>query len=76
MNTITLSKTKYLDIQNSQEKLTQKVNLMQKILLDLAKDNVRPKYADKLNKISADMDKGKGIKFYDARDVEKYLNEI
>lgn len=76
MNTITLSKTKYLNIYNSQKKLTEKVNLMQKILLDLTEDSVRPEYADKLNKISADMDKGKGIKFANARDVEKYLNEI
>jgi len=54
----------------------QKVELMQKMLLELAEDNVRPKYADKLNKISADMDKGKGVKFANARDMEKYLNEI
>lgn len=76
MNTITLSKTKYLDIHNSQKKLTQKVNLMQKILMDLTEDNVCPEYADKLNKISGSMDKGKGIKFANAREVEKYLNEI
>ncbi|MBT3282776.1 hypothetical protein HN375_01295 [bacterium] len=76
MNTITLSKTKYLNIQDSQKKLMQKVELMQKMLLELAEDNVRPKYADKLNKISADMDKGKGVKFANARDMEKYLNEI
>lgn len=76
MSTITLSKTKYLDIHNSQKRLTQKVNLMQKMLLDLTEDEVRPGYADKLNKISADMDKGKGIKFASARDVKKYLDEI
>ncbi|MBT4894749.1 hypothetical protein HON59_01655 [bacterium] len=76
MNTITLSKTKYLNIQDSQKKLMQKVELMQKMLLELAEDNVLPKYADKLNKISADMDKGKGVKFANARDMEKYLNEI
>ena len=76
MNTITLSKTKYLNIQDSQKKLMQNVELMQKMLLELAEDNVRPKYADKLNKISADMDKGKGVKFANARDMEKYLNEI
>lgn len=76
MNTITLSKTKYLDIHNSQKRLTEKVNLMQKILLDLTEDSICPKYADKLNKISVDMDKGEGIKFANARDAEKYLNNI
>lgn len=76
MNTITLPKTEYLNMHKTQKELKQRLDLMEKMLMDFTKDEVISARVNKLNKISADMDKGIGAKFANAREVKNYLNNL
>ena len=44
--------------------------------MDFAKDEIISTYANKLNKISANMDKGIGINFDNAQKVKNYLQSL
>jgi len=76
MNTITLPKIEYLNMHKAQKELRQRLDLMEKKLMDFAKDEVVSAYVNKLNKISANMDKGIGIKFDNAQKVKNYLQSL
>ncbi|HBB57019.1 TPA: hypothetical protein DEW47_02935 [Patescibacteria group bacterium] len=76
MNTITLPKIEYLNMHKAQKELKQRLDLMEKILMDFTKDEIISAYANKLKKISADMDKGVGIKFDNAQKVKNYLHSL
>ena len=60
----------------TQKELKQRLDLMEKKLMDFAKDEVVSTYAIKLNKISADMDNGVGVRFADASEVKNYLENL
>src|SRR4030067_3561840 len=49
---ITLSKTEYLNMHKAQKELKQRLDLMEKILMDFTKDEIISAYANKLKKIS------------------------
>ena len=76
MTTFTIPKNEYLKIVENQEKLRKKVDLLQKILKEEIQDEIRPEYARKLDHISADLDKGKGIRFLDAKEAKRYLKNL
>lgn len=76
MNTITLPKIEYLNMYKAQKELKQRLDSMEKMLIDFAKDEISSARAIKLNKISANMDNGAGVKFVSAREVKNYLNNL
>lgn len=76
MNTITLPKIEYLNIHRTQKELKQRLDLVEKTLIDFAKDEISLSYAVKLNKISDNMDNGRGLKFENDKDVKNHLNNL
>lgn len=76
MNTVTLPKIEYLNMHKTQKELKQRLNLVEKALIDFTKDEIGSAYAIKLNKISIGMDKGKGLKFENEKEVKNYLSNF
>lgn len=76
MNTIILPKTEYLNMHKTQKELKQRLNLVEKALIDFTKDEISLSYAVKLNKISDNIDNGKGLKFESEKEVKNYLNNL
>ena len=73
---ITLPKIEYLNMHKNQKELKQRLDLMEKMLVDVAKDEVNLLYANKLKKISVDMDNGMGIEFTGVQKVKNHLNNL
>ena len=76
MNMITLPKIEYLNMHKTQKELKQRLDCVEKMLMDFTKDEVVSARANKLNKISSSMDKGVGAKFANAQEVKNYLNNL
>lgn len=76
MNTIIVSKIEYLNMHKTQKELKQRLDCVEKMLMDFTKDEVISARANKLNKISDDMDKGIGAKFVNAQEVKNFLNNL
>ena len=60
----------------TQKELKQRLDSMEKMFMDFTKDEVVSARANKLNKISDDMDKGIGAKFVNAQEVKNFLNNL
>ena len=73
---ITLPKIEYLNMYKNQKELKQRLDLIEKMIIDVAKDEVDLLYANKLKKISVDMDNGRGIKFAGIQKVKNHLNNL
>lgn len=76
MNTITLPKIEYLNMHKTQKELKQRLDLVEKTLIDFAKDEISLSYAVKLNKISDNMNNGRGIKFESDKDIKNHLSKL
>ena len=76
MTTITISKKEYLKIIKTQEKLEEKLDLLQKMFKEEIQDEIRPEYVKKLDRIDAEIDKGKGVKFSSISEMKKYLRSL
>lgn len=76
MGTITIPKTEYQNIIKSQVKLSRRLDLMQKMISEFITDEISPEYVKKLNRISAQMDKGEGIRFSNPKEMKKYLSNL
>ena len=73
---ITLPKIEYLNMYKNQKELKQRLDFIEKMIIDVAKDEVNLLYANKLKKISVDMDNGRGIKFTSIQKVKNHLNNL
>ena len=76
MTTITIPKTEYKEIIKTQEKLSQKLDLIQRMIIELIRDEINSQYSKKINRLSQEIDQGKGIKFSNLREMKKYLNSL
>lgn len=76
MNTITIPRSEYLKIVKSQEKLSEKVDKLQRTLEVVMQDEFKPEYAKKLDRISASFDRGKGVRFLDSKNAKRYLRSM
>lgn len=76
MNTVVIPKTEYLKIIKTQESLKKKVNMLQKMVEEEIQEEVRPEYIKKLDRLDAEMDKGKGTRFLSAEEAKEYLKNL
>lgn len=76
MNTITLPKSKYVQILDTQEKLRGDLSRLQKIVSHIAEDEVNSKYLAKLSKIEVGLSAGKGIKFKNKSEIKKFFASL
>ncbi len=76
MNTVRISRIEYLNILKTQKELSFKVAAIESIISDSFLDEVSQKYAMKLERISTEMDKGKGKRFSNVQDMKKYLRAL
>lgn len=73
MSTATISRTEYGQLLKNQERLIVKVAYLESLVKDFAEDEVSDAYARKLERISKQMDAGKGLKFKTVAEFSKYL---
>ncbi|MBI5798943.1 MAG: hypothetical protein HZB10_03350 [Candidatus Yonathbacteria bacterium] len=76
MNTITLPKSKYVQILDTQEKLRGDLSRLQKIVFHIAEDSVNSKYLAKLSKIETGLSNGKGTKFRNKSEIKKFFASL
>ncbi len=73
---IVLPRNKYMQILNTQEKLRDDLNHLQKVVSYIAQDEVSPEYMTKLSKIERGLFVGKGIKLKNKSEVKKFFNSL
>lgn len=76
MNTIAIPKTQYRDALKTQYEEKHKATLTKKEDFDCGCDEVTDAYAKKLERISREVDEGKGISFSNAREMKKYMDSL
>ncbi len=76
MDIVTLSRSKYMEILDTQEKLRDDLTHLQKIVSYIAQDEVSPIYMAKLSKIEKGLSAGKGIRFKNKSEVKKFFRSL
>lgn len=76
MNTITIPKNTYEKIIETQKKLLFQVDILQKYILEANKEELGLPVIRRLEKISRNIDNGKGKRFRSASSVAAYLNTL
>lgn len=76
MNTITLPKSKYVQILDTQEKLRGDLSRLQKIVFHIAENEVSSKYLAKLSKIEVGLSAGRSTKFKNKSEIKKFFASL
>lgn len=78
MATITISKSEYSKIIETQEKMKKDLILLKKMFHDeiCGCEEVRPEYIKKLERIDKEIDKGKCTRFSSVSEMKKYLSNL
>lgn len=76
MEEITLPKSKYVQILNTQQKLRIDLSRLQKVVSSLVQDEVSPEYLTKLSKIEAGLSAGKGTFFKNKGELKKFFSSL
>jgi len=76
MNTVTLPKTKYLQILDTQEKLRDDLINLRKIVFHLAQDEISLKYAKRLSNIEKRLSFGKGLSFKNKSEIKRFFQSL
>ena len=63
METVTITKKQLRNLVKKQEAVDQEVRALRGIVLELAKDEVRPAFVKRLERISKSLDRGEGKRF-------------
>ena len=76
MNTITLPKTEYRKILQSQSDLTEELRQLKSVVRIAMADEVTDQVKARLEKQSKAMDRGEGRRFKSMREFSKYLKDL
>ena len=76
MTTITMPKKEYARIIKTQEQLSSKLNVLTHLFKQELGGEIRPEYAKKLNRISKDLNKGKGTRLLSANEAKNFLDNL
>lgn len=76
MNTITLPRSRYMEILDTQEKFRSDLERLQNVVSYIAQDEVSPAYITKLYKIEKGLSAGKGIKFKNKGEINKFFKSL
>lgn len=75
MTTATIEKELHKVVE-TQKKFEVELSMLKKAIDEHAFEEVRPEYLKKLNRISAEMKKGKGIRFNSAKELRNYFQKL
>ncbi|MEK7502950.1 MAG: hypothetical protein AAB556_00715 [Patescibacteria group bacterium] len=75
MTTATLQR-EINEVKKTQKRLELELNTIKKIIDEHAFEEIRPEYLKKLDKISAEINKGKGIKFSSQKELKNYFKNL
>lgn len=76
MDTVTLPKSKYMKILDTQEKLRGDLTRLQKVVSYIAQDEINTEYMTRLSRIEKGLSVGKGIKFKTKSEVKKFFHSL
>ena len=76
MNTMTIPTKEYKQSIQMQKTILQRLDVLQKAVLESSRDEVSPEYIKKLEKISLGLDAGKGKKFSSISSLRKYFKSL
>ncbi len=74
MTTITIPIKEYKQSIQMQKSILSRLNLLQKVVFESSKDEIDSSVLKRYEKISTDLDNGKGKKFSSFSSFKKYLN--
>jgi len=75
MNTVTLPKTEYKKIVDTQKKLRSQIISLREFVIEQTRDELKPSIIKKLQKLSADIDKGEGKHFRSLSSFKTYFSK-
>jgi len=67
------TQNKYTEVLRRQEKLEREFDVLKKAILATDEANIRPTTLKRWERISSDLDRGKGRQFSSLRDMKKWL---
>ncbi len=76
MNTVTLPKTQYMRILDTQEKLRGDLAHLQKVVSFMTQDEVSPEYGKRISRIEKGLSGGKGVKFKTKSEIKKFFRSL
>ena len=76
MNIVTMSRNKYMQILDTQEKLRGDLTRLQNIVYHIAQDEIKPEYIKRLSKIEKGLSLGKGMKFKNKNEVKNFFSSL
>ena len=74
--TATITKTEYKKILKNQDELSSRLNDLQRVVLEIAQEEVRPSVLRRWEKRMLDADQGKGRRFNNLSSFQKYLRAL
>jgi len=76
MNTIAIPTTEYKNLLKTQDDLRKRVLVIEERLRLSEQDEVTPQYAKKLERLSREIDEGKGVYFSGTEEMKKYFRSL
>ena len=76
METVTINKKALRNLVKKQEAVSEEGKALRGIVLELAKDEVRPAVIKRLEKVSKSLDRGEGRSFSSLRTFKTYLRAL
>ena len=70
------TQNKYTEVLRRQEKLEREFNMLKKAVLETDETNINPATLKRWERISKDLDNGKGRQFSSLRDMKKWLARL
>ena len=70
------TQNKYTEVLRRQEKLEREFNMLKKAVLETDETNINPAVLKRWERISKDLDNGKGRQFSSLRDMKKWLARL
>jgi hypothetical protein len=76
MTTITIPKKEYQDVIRGQRDILSRLDFLQKVVIETSRDEIDPRVILRLEKISSNLDKGKGKRFSSITSFKNYLKKL
>ena len=76
METVTINKKALRNLIKKQEAVSEEVKALRGIVLELAKDEIRPAVIERLERISKSLDRGEGKRFFSLGAFKAHLRAL
>jgi len=76
MTTVTIPKSEYMNLVQRQRRIEKKLDFLEKVVIEDDERYIRPSVLKRWDRISKDLDKGKGTRFLSVKEAKKFLDKL